>query len=305
MKLLLVVNPVSGGIDKTPFVHEAEALCRKYGIELYAFKTDGINDEKELQGMMQEIDPDKVAVAGGDGTVLVAGLLCRRYHTPMGIIPLGSANGMASEMGVAEQPLEALKDLLLSSMVKGLDMLVINEKHSMIHIGDVGINARIIEQSKKEEARGMTTYIKHFIREIGQPEAFDMEIEVDGKREDFRGVMVAFCNARKYGTEMPITATGNPMDGVFEIAVIEEITMSALFQATLTRWAGFPFEDPEGHRIIKAQEALIRFKKPRLLQVDGEIAGTHHELQIKVVPNAIPLITNANNPYLKPLKTSQ
>lgn len=305
MKLLLVLNPISGDIDKKPFLEKAKALCTKYGIDLSIYKTDGVNDREELKAVIERLQPDKVAVAGGDGTTLLTGLLLKGSSIPMGIIPMGSANGMAIELGVMEEPIEALKDLIMSSMVRGLDMLVINGEHYMVHIGDVGINARIIEQSEKEPNRGMTTYLKHFIKEIGQPEAFDIEIEVGGDVSRFKGVMVAFCNARKYGTEMPITAKGNPMDGVFEIVVIEEITVNALLQASLARWSGFPFKDPDEHQVIRTQEATVRFQSPRLLQVDGEIIGEVEEVDLKIIPGAIQLLTTTNNPYIHRLKESR
>ncbi len=45
MKLLFVVNPISGGIDKEPFLKEAKELCKTYGHQYHEFKTTGKDDE--------------------------------------------------------------------------------------------------------------------------------------------------------------------------------------------------------------------------------------------------------------------
>ena len=70
MKIMFVVNPISGGVDKEPFLKSATAFCKKYGIDYHIFKTTGKNDDQEMKKELLEYDPDKVASVGGDGTTL-------------------------------------------------------------------------------------------------------------------------------------------------------------------------------------------------------------------------------------------
>ena len=72
MKLLFIVNPISGGVNKEPFLKNAQQLCSQYGITLTIFKTTGKNDKEQLQKILGKEQPDKVAAVGGDGTVLFA-----------------------------------------------------------------------------------------------------------------------------------------------------------------------------------------------------------------------------------------
>jgi diacylglycerol kinase family enzyme len=48
MKLLFIVNPISGGVNKEPFLNDAQQLCNRYGITLVIFKTTGKNDQEQL-----------------------------------------------------------------------------------------------------------------------------------------------------------------------------------------------------------------------------------------------------------------
>src|SRR5882757_4259676 len=100
MKLLFIVNPISGGVNKEPFLHDAQQLCNRYGITLVIFKTTGKNDKEEILKVLKKEQPDKVAAAGGDGTVLFVAICLLDSGIPLGIIPQGSANGMARELHV-------------------------------------------------------------------------------------------------------------------------------------------------------------------------------------------------------------
>ena len=98
MKLLLVVNPISGGKDKEIFINKAEAYCKKYGIAYEYFHTTGEDDVKKLASAVDKVAPDRVVSIGGDGTTLMTALALQHSSVPFGIIPMGSANGMAKEL---------------------------------------------------------------------------------------------------------------------------------------------------------------------------------------------------------------
>ena len=297
MKILFVVNPISGGIDKEPFIKEAESKCKKYGIHYQIFKTTGTDDEKHLEEVLSRFKPDKVASVGGDGTTLFTAIAVMKKDIPMGIIPLGSANGMATELSVNPEPSKALEDLIMSEVFAGLDMLVVNEKHYSIHIGDVGINANIVDAYDKDKNRGMTTYAKYFIEELKYLTPFKINIKANGKTYLENGLMVGICNSRKYGTGVPLNLDGNPMDGIFEIVVVENINLNSLIKIGLSKFDE-SFHDNQNGMLISTDEAEILFDQPRLLQLDGEVIGEFEKLKITMIKGAVKLITHHGNAYL-------
>jgi len=297
MKILFVVNPISGGVDKEPFIKEAEVLCNKYGIEYHFFKTTGEDDEKILDAFISNYTPDRIASVGGDGTTLFTSRVLMDKDIPMGIIPLGSANGMAAELSVNPIPIEALKDLILSQVVAGLDMIEVNDEYYSVHIGDVGINARIIDSFTKDANRGMTTYAKYFIEEVRESNPFDFTIRANGKLIKDKALMLGICNARKYGTGVPLNLDGNPMDGKFELVVVENINMTSLIKSGLSKFDE-RFHDSQNSYVITTDRAEIEFEQERLLQLDGEIIGYFSKIDIKILKGVVKFITNYDNPYL-------
>lgn len=297
MRLLFVVNPISGGTDKEPFLRRAHSLCAKYGVDSYIFKTTGKNDEIKLKTVLQTFNPDRVASVGGDGTTLFTSIALLNTSIPMGIIPLGSANGMATELFVNPIPLEALKDIIMSNVVGELDMLIVNNNYYSIHIGDVGVNAQMVESYEKDENRGMATYAKYFLEELKNMRPFEIQVEANEETRKVKGVMVGICNARKYGTGVPLNLTGNPMDGKFEIVIVEKIDANSLIKAGLSKFDE-SFYDSQNGILISTDKAKIRLKPARLLQLDGEVMGEFDQLNIEIKKGAVKLITHNENLYL-------
>ncbi len=297
MKVLFVVNPISGGVNKEPFLADAKDTCYKYGIDYKIFKTTGQDDDIELKKILEDYRPDKVASVGGDGTTLFTASILKDYDYPMGIIPLGSANGMATELSVHSNPMEALNEILISDFTSGLDLVLVNDEHLSIHIGDVGINARIVESYGKDKNRGMATYAKYFARELQTTKPFSYKVETPNETKEEHAVMVGICNARKYGTGVPLSVVGGPMDGKFEIVVVEKIDAVELMRAGLSKFDE-SFHSSQNSYTISTESAKVTFDKPNLLQLDGEVIGKFSELEIKIIKGAVKFITHRDNPYV-------
>lgn len=297
MKLLFVVNPISGGVDKEPFLKNTKTFCEKYGFDHHIFKTTGKDDQIEVKKVIQTFKPDRVISVGGDGTTLFTSISLLDFSIPMGIIPLGSANGMAAELNVNPEPMKALKDAIMSNVIGDLDMLLVNDTYYSIHIGDIGINAQIVDSYEKDENRGMATYAKYFLQELKNLTPFGVTLNINGKEIKEKALMVGICNSRKYGTGVPLNLTGNPMDGKFEIVIVNKVDANSLIKAGLSRFDE-SFHDSQNGRVISGDSASIIFEEPRLLQLDGEIIGHFMEVKVKTLKGAVKLITHNENTYV-------
>jgi len=98
LKLLFVINPVSGGKEKNDW----EATIRKsfsdsiHSIEFYIIQKN--HDKTSIQHYVETLKPDRVIAVGGDGTVKLVAEILQGTQTILGILPAGSANGMAKEL---------------------------------------------------------------------------------------------------------------------------------------------------------------------------------------------------------------
>jgi diacylglycerol kinase family enzyme len=291
MKLLLAVNPVSGGVNKEPFLNQAQQLCNRYGITLTVFKTTGKNDKEQFQKIVEEEQPNKIAAVGGDGTVLFAATCLLNLELPLGIIPKGSANGMARELDVNVNAIEALKDIIMSEVHYGLDLLRINRTYYSMHIGDVGINANLVKSFSTDSRRGMITYAKYFVEEIKKTKAFPVKIEMNENTTKELCYMVAICNSGRYGTGVILSKQSNLFDGKFEIVLLKEKGINTLIDAGLTKFNDSFYKGTHSHT-LSGSYAKLYFDEPRTLQLDGEIIGEFEELEVELLKGAVRIISN-------------
>jgi diacylglycerol kinase (ATP) len=290
MKLLFIVNPISGGVNKEPFLKDAQHLCNRYGIALAIFRTTGKNDKEQLHQVLEKEKPDKVAAVGGDGTVLFTATCLLDSGLPLGIIPQGSANGMAKELQVNTNAMEALKDILMSEAYAGMDLLRVNGTYYSMHIGDVGINANLVKSFSEDARRGMMTYSKYFVEELKKTKAFRVKVDIDGNTIEELCYMAAICNSGRYGTGVILSNQSNLFDGKFEIVLLREKSINTFIDAALTKF-NESFFKPEHTRTVSGSHARLYFDEPRILQLDGEIIGSFAELNVELLQGAIKIIS--------------
>lgn len=304
MKLLLVVNPISGGKSKETFINKAEDYCKKYGIPYKYFHTTGEDDVKKLSTEVESVKPDKVVSIGGDGTTLMTALALQNSDVPFGIIPMGSANGMAKELSVPNDTMQAFQDLITSQMIIPIDVIRVNDDYTM-HLGDVGINAAMVENFEKEEGRGWAAYAKHFISAVNNASLFDVTIEIDNKTYEHKAYSVLIANTRMYGTGAIVNPKGNPHDGVFEIVLLIKRDWSAVINLGLTAFDKRAVETFEEYtKNYSAKSARIKFDKPRMLQLDGEVIGECESIEAEIISGGVQYITTGDNHFIDQLKSS-
>ncbi len=302
MKLLFVVNPISGGKDKEVFLANANDFCHKYGISIRRFRTTGQNDIEKLRKEVDAQKPNRVVSIGGDGTTLMTSRALQGSDIPFGIIPMGSANGMAKELGVPPDPLQALEDLIISKIIIPLDLIRVNKDHYTIHLGDIGINAAMVENFSKEHNRGWLAYAKHFVDAVKNSPIFNVKIEIEGKEYEHEAYSVLIANTRMYGTGAIINPKGNPHDGKFEIVVIKQNDLSGIINLGLTAITDKALEALQGYsEIYQVNHAIIRPEEPKVLQLDGEVIGKSEKIEAEIVPSGVKYISTRDNDFAEPI----
>lgn len=289
MKVLIIVNPVSGSEDKSDFMDFTRSIAYKYNIELETFFTSGEDDINKLKKEVEEFVPDRVLAVGGDGTVLLASQALLYKDIPVGIIPMGSANGMASELNIAQNPQSAFMDAITTGYTKKIDLINVNHKHYMLHLGDVGVNAEVVKRYSEEGSHGFFYYIKHFAREFFDASTFDVKVTTEDESFSCTLHSLIIANARKYGTGAVVNPNGDMFDGKMELVLIKDVGVLDVLALGLSRIDESVSETLE-NTIVRCKKAKIEVTPSRNFQIDGEFLGKKSEIHLEVVPAAVPIL---------------
>lgn len=268
-KILFVVNPAAGGNVRKD-ITDTISKCftdRDHNCEYQIYTTTGENDEEQIKKEIGSYQPHKIGVAGGDGTLrMVAEII--NNDIPIAIIPSGSANGMATELGLP-QSVEECIDVLLNGKPTPVDCIRINDKELCLHLSDVGMNAQLIKYYQDNNWRGKLGYLRGAIKVVSQRKEMKINLLHHGEKVCRKAYMVALANARMYGTKVVINPDGSVFDGKFEVVIIKKISV---FQV-IKMFFGIDANDIDVFEIFSTDAVDIEVEKGIHFQVDGEYHG--------------------------------
>jgi diacylglycerol kinase (ATP) len=266
--ILLIVNPIAGDSEKDIIITsvENEAVNRDYKFKLY--KTTGNDDKKAIESLLKEYKPSRVFVAGGDGTIALVAQCVYEKEIILGIIPAGSANGMAVNFNLPDTLLEQL-EIAFSDCTLKIDVLFINGK-ICLHIADLGINAELIKNYQNSDIRGKFGYFLQSIPTLINSESpFYFSIETEEGTIEESGILLAIANANKYGTGATINPKGKINDGKFEILIFKNLDFIEILKTLGDR----PTMSADFVHVISTDKAKITSIKKIPFQIDGEFLG--------------------------------
>lgn len=286
--LLLVINPVSGTIDdKSETVALIKEKLEDQDIRLRVWETSGDGDQAKIRKLVQEEQFDAVLIGGGDGTIkMVVEAALESKHT-VGIIPLGSANGLATSLGISN--LDAAIEAIIDSKEINMDAIKINGELSL-HLSDFGFNASLIKKFEDGGERGMLSYFKSSVAQLFDVKPYRFELVVDEKVEQIEAKMLVIANGNRYGTGALINPVGQINDGLFEIIALDPAGLDDLVRISIALFRG-NLNEMESVKTWQASKAEIRNLDGADFQIDGELLGKVEGVRIEVLDQPIRFYT--------------
>lgn len=278
--VLLVVNPISGAIEKSELVKQIKKEVIKLKATLVMFKTSGEEDVFNLKSTIKKTKPCRILIAGGDGTIKIVAEALKNSNIPVGIVPAGSANGLAFNLNLPPT-VEGQIQVALSNNFKEMDIILINDEYCL-HMSDFGLNAELIKNYEKSNVRGKLGYLLQSIPTLVESEyPFEFRIEVNNRIINTQGILLAIANARAYGTGATVNPKGKIDDGFFEILIFKNFDVFEILK-TLRNEVDL---DPDFMETISTKEAKISCKDPVAFQIDGEFLGARREVKVSIIPH--------------------
>ena len=275
---ILVVNPISGGVDKSELVDAVKLFADTENINLIIYHTSGDSDQDNLKQLYATYQPERIIVAGGDGTIKMVAEALENDDVIIGILPAGSANGLAVDLNLPTTIEENLP-IAFHNQYMEMDMISINGKKS-IHLSDLGVNAEMIRNYENSSIRGKLGYVLQSVNtliELGDP--FFATITGDFPTVECEARMIVIANSQKYGTGVSINPNGIMDDGKFELVILKNMDLVVLGRIIT---GNMPL-DSDDVEIISTDRAVITTSIPVSFQIDGEYCGKETKLDIEIL----------------------
>ena len=234
---------------------------------------------------------DLILVAGGDGTINEAVNGMVHSDVPLGILPAGTANVLATELSISktlERAAESIGQCVKERIALGLLSQAGSTRHFLMMAG-VGLDAEIVYglNPRMKSAFGKIAYWIGGFSKVGQrfPE---FTVEAEGRT--FRAGFALASRVRNYGGDLEIAPTVSLLDDQFELVLFEGVSSFVYLKYML----GIVARRHQGMRgITVLRTRAVRFSAPENskihVQVDGEYAGLL-PARVEIVPNALTLL---------------
>jgi diacylglycerol kinase (ATP) len=306
--IALIYNPYAGGLQgrKSSRLLDAQKGLGKYGAVVESIATDAPRSAGSLAANAIAKGSDLIVVAGGDGTINEAAEGVAGTDVPIGILPAGTANVLACEMGVsgnmgkaAEALLEYPAERISTGRIRSRD----EAPRSFLLMAGAGLDARIvysIDASLKRRLGKVAYWLAGF-KQFGRT-LEEFRVSVNGREYECSFALIS--KVRNYGGDLEIAQAVSLLDDEFEVVLFHG-RESWRYVGYLAAVAARRLELMKGITVLRASEVEMSHARDDrvFVQVDGEFAG-HLPARVEIVPDSVSLLVPPKYVQSRPRRTA-
>lgn len=254
----------------------------------YSFP-DGRENAVELVHTALRQGADCIIAAGGDGTVSSIGIELMGTDTCLGVIPLGSGNGLARHFSQSMDPVESVKQLA-SGRICSMDVGFVNDMPFLVS-SSMAWDAAIVKTYNKSPVRGVLSYVLAGVVEFFdyKPQPMTMTIDDGEVIKMDKPMLLTIGNLSGWGGGAMIDRAAQEDDGLLELAAARQADIPLLLANIAMAFDGGLGSMP---RVVfrKFKKMRIVRSRPHPIQLDGELVDAGTEIGISVKPNAVKVL---------------
>lgn len=294
-QICFIVNPVSGIGKQKKIKSLIKKHLDKKQFDYQIVYTKRAKHATELAKQALEKKFDLIVAVGGDGTINEIAQALIVSSTPLGIIPMGSGNGLSRHFNIPHDPKKAI-EVINEQHSQWIDTVKINQT-AYIGVAGIGFDAEVSHAFAELEKRGFSSYIKVIIGELPHYKPKEYELVIDGKSLIEKAFLICFANSKQYGNNAFIAPHALIDDGYLDVIILKEFPKHAtpkLVHDLFNRH----IEDSKYTIKLRCQEVII--KKPlQYIHLDGEPMQFSEDVYIRVLPSSLKMITPKKQFYEK------
>jgi len=288
--LMLVVNPVSGrGLSRFAIGSVISRLCGSGYMVTVCYSGESSAEDLAFKHARSH---ELIVCAGGDGTLsgIVSGLMRAEASIPVGYIPMGTANDIATTLALSRNPTEAVQTILNGEQ-RPLDIGLLGGRY-FTYIAAFGAFTGVSYSTPQSAKRalGHFAYVLGGLNDVKTIKARRTIVEYDGKvvKGDyiFGGVMNSTSVAGLFKLNPDIVDLA---DGLFEVVLVKQPIDVAAFLDIMARLATQSYGG-DNVQLLQASKVKFTFDDEVAWTIDGEDGGQHKEVEITNCQKAINII---------------
>ena len=286
-KIIFIINPISGGKSTGNIPESIASGIDSEKFEYQVIFTKFAGHANKIAKKAVEAKSDIIVAVGGDGTVNEVASCLIHQSPALGIIPVGSGNGLARHLGIPRTVDKAIQ-LINKGRYTYIDTAAINNK-PFISIAGVGYDALIAKKFSKSKKRGFSSYLKVIALSFIKYKPKKYKITVNGKTLNTKALFISFANSNQFGYNAQIAPKAKLNDGILDLCIAKKprlLEMPVVANLVLLKM----IDKSPYVSIIPAKEVVIERKKGKFVNIDGEAIKMKKKLEVKVIPSSLKIM---------------
>lgn len=284
-RIHVVVNPAAG--QDEPILNTLNDVFRTHDVDWSISVTKAYGDATRFARQAAEDGFDIVAGYGGDGTQheIANGVL--GTDALMGVLPGGTGNNFAKELGTPQTLRPAVELLCTSQAVRNVDVVQLGEECFVLRLY-VGIEPEQQTSRDDKDRYGKLAYLVDAFRKARDTPEVDFTVTVDGSSEDVRAMILYVVNASTNGAGINIVGELSSIDdGLMDAFILNMNDLNTIAGFT-DRVFNLDSENAKKH-LRQGKEMSIATVPDQPVWADGELVG-RTPISLKVLPSALSVV---------------
>ena len=279
MNILLVYNPFAGYGKSEKLLPEVKEVLKKKNISFDLQLTKGSEDAIRIVKEADFSKYDGIISSGGDGTLheVLNGYYQNKEQNkpPLGVIPNGTGNAFATELGLNGYEFEKAIDIISKNKIKKIDVGYCESQNENIYFHNIlgfGMVADINKASNRYKLFGEASYTLASLEKILSLKTYELEIILDGKTIKQDNIFVEISNTRYTGASFLMAPNAKIDDGLLDLTISRKTSRFNIFKVLLQVFKGTHIFNKDVD-YIQAEKIIVNTKEAKILTPDGELYG--------------------------------
>ena len=286
-KITVIINPVSGTTSKKHIPDLVDQYITSDQFEKQFFFTEYGGHAFELATKAVKEKADYVIAVGGDGTVNEVARALVNSSSILGIVPMGSGNGLARDLAIPMDSRKAL-EVILGRNIRTIDYCKANNRIFFCTCG-VGFDASVSERFAKRKHRGPLSYMRSILTEYLQFKPDTYEIMFENEVLSRKAFLVTCANASQYGNNVYIAPQADMTDGMMDVAILSPFSPLDIGNLVVQM---FTKQMTKNRKIqyYRSKKLSLRRAKPGIVHIDGEPVYMDSVISLEVFHDGLNVI---------------
>jgi diacylglycerol kinase (ATP) len=290
-KIIFILNPKAGIRGISSFKKQLENFKDEFDYAAFSNIHEFRNFIK-----LHKNDYEVFIAVGGDGTVNSLASELIETDKILGVLPVGSGNGFAREMGFRRNITALVNDIRRKESFK-IDVLYINDTPS-INVSGIGIDSLVAHEFHNYSHRGMWNYAISALKVVGRIKPFNVSITINGNKIENAYFMVSVANTRQFGNNALLAPMASPDDGKFNLVLLKPFPKILSPHLVLQMMSG-TLKESRYLQYIESEKQVIIESEENRVHIDGEPLILENTISVSLKKSALRILRSSFNTRMK------